>query len=324
MTSKNCYQVFGDKDAIENKKPIAITFGNFDGVHAGHTYLIDELKKLSKNSAIVVVTFDPHPATFFSNGNAKPVLNTLSDKISLLLSSGVNTVLVQSFTQEFSMLTADEFCLWLKENFNIQVILLGHDFCYGKQRKGNFEHMKLFAEKQGWEIRQTQPFKLYDDKVVSSSFVKQVLSEGNAEEAEKLLSRPYFLPGVVVKGDQRGRLMGFPTANIELNDVLVVPKYGVYACYVEIDSNGILLPAVMNCGVRPTIASGLKLQIEAHILNFSDDIYSRKVKFYVKKFIRGEMKFTGIDQLKEQIAKDVQQARSFLMDNNSNEQASKL
>jgi riboflavin kinase/FMN adenylyltransferase len=278
---------------------------------------------MSKNIPIVVVTFDPHPATFFSGGVAKPLLNTLSDKISLLLKSGVNTVIIQEFTNEFAMLTADDFCLWLKDNFNIHAVMLGHDFCYGKQRKGNFDHMKLFAEKEHWEIRQTQPFKLYDDKVVSSSFVRQVLSDGNAEDAEKLLSRPYFLPGVVVKGDQRGRLMGFPTANIELDDILVVPKYGVYACYVEIDSNGILLPAVMNCGVRPTIASGLKLQIEAHILNFSDDIYSRKVKFHLKKFIRGEIKFTGIDQLKEQITKDVEQARSFFMDN-LNEQVNKL
>ncbi len=315
MSFNKYYQAFGNIEVIEQKKPIAITIGNFDGVHAGHCFLIGELKKASKDHPIVVVTFDPHPAAFFSIDNPKPLLNTLPDKISILLRSGVNTVIVQRFTKEFSLLTADEFCLWLKQNFNIIAIMLGHDFCYGKQRKGNFEHMKAFAEKELWDIRQTPAFKLYEDKVVSSSFVRQVLIQGDAEEVEKLLSRPYFLPGIVVKGDQRGRLMGFPTANIELDDVLVVPKYGVYACYVEIDSNGVLLPAVMNCGVRPTIASGLKLQIEAHILDFTDDIYSRKVKFHLKKFIRGEMKFNGIEQLKEQIAKDVQEARSFLTDN---------
>lgn len=322
MLFKKCYQVFGDVEVIEKKKPIAITIGNFDGVHAGHCFLISELKKISKNNSIVVVTFDPHPATFFSAENPKPLLNTLPDKISILLNSGVDVVIVQNFTKDFSLLTADEFCLWLKQNFNICAIMLGHDFCYGKQRKGNYEHMKAFAEKEQWDIRQTPAFKLYEDKVVSSSFVRQVLIQGEAEEVEKLLNRPYFLPGVVVKGDQRGRLMGFPTANIELDDILVVPKHGVYACYVEIDSNGIFLPAVMNCGVRPTIASGLKLQIEAHILDFSDDIYSRKIKFHLKKFIRGEMKFNGIEQLKEQIAKDVQEARSFFMDNR-NEQVNK-
>ena len=323
MSFKNCYQIYGNKDVIENKKPISITFGNFDGVHQGHLYLIHELKKISKNNPIVVVTFDPHPATFFSSKNTNILLNTLSDKIALLLNSGVDTVVVQKFTKEFSELTADQFCQWINENFKIHSMLLGHDFCYGKQRKGNFNHMKLFGEKEHWEVRQTPPFKLYEDKVVSSSFVRQVLSEGNAEEAEKLLNRPYFLPGVVFKGDQRGRLMGFPTANIELDEILVVPKYGVYACYVEIDSNGILLPSVMNCGVRPTIASGLKLQIEAHILNFSDDIYSRKIKFHLKKYLRGEIKFTGLEQLKEQISKDVQQARSFFMDN-INEQNNKF
>jgi riboflavin kinase / FMN adenylyltransferase len=322
MLFKKCYQVFGDIKVIEQKKPIAITIGNFDGVHLGHCYLIGELKKISKKNPIAVVTFDPHPVTFFSVDNPKPLLNTLSDRISILLDSGVNTVIVQKFTKDFSLLTADEFCLWLKQNFNICAIMLGHDFCYGRQRKGNFEHMKVFAEKEHWDIRQTPAFKIYEDKVVSSSFVRQVLLQGDAEEVEKLLSRPYFLPGMVVKGDQRGRLMGFPTANIELDDVLVIPKYGVYACYVEIDSNGNLLPAVMNCGVRPTIASGLKLQIEAHILDFSDDIYSRKVKFYLKKFIRGEIKFNGIEQLKVQIARDVQEARSFFMDNR-NEQVNK-
>lgn len=322
MPVQKSYRVFGDIEVIEQKKPIAMTIGNFDGVHAGHCFLIEELKKISKNNPIVVVTFDPHPATFFSAENPKPLLTTLQDKVTLLLHSGVNSVIVQKFTKEFSSFTADEFCLWLKQNFNIFAIMLGHDFCYGNQRKGNFEHMKAFAEKEQWDIRQTPAFKLYEDQVVSSSFVRQVLMQGNTEEVEALLSRPYFLPGTVVKGDQRGRLMGFPTANIELDDVLVVPKHGVYACYVEIDSNGIFLPAVMNCGVRPTIASGLKLQIEAHILNFSDDIYSRKIKFHLKKFIRGEMKFNGIEQLKEQISKDVQVARSFFMDNR-NEQINK-
>ncbi|APJ05030.1 riboflavin biosynthesis protein RibF [Silvanigrella aquatica] len=300
---------------MEQKNAIALTIGNFDGVHLGHCYLINELKKISNHNPIVVLTFDPHPVAYFSADNPKPLLNTLSDKIELLRKSGVDAVIVQKFTKEFSLLSADEFCNWLKQNFNISAVMLGHDFCYGKQRKGNFEHMKAFAEKEHWDIRQTPAFKLYEDQVVSSSFVRQVIAQGQAEEVEKLLSRPYFLPGVVVKGDQRGRLMGFPTANLELDDALVIPKYGVYACYVEIDSDGVLLPAVMNCGVRPTIASGLKLQIEAHILDFSDDIYSRKVKFHLKKFIRGEMKFTGIEQLKEQIAKDVQEARSFFMDN---------
>ncbi len=309
----NHYQIFGEVEHIKQKKQIAITFGNFDGVHIGHIYLINELKKIANGKPIVIVTFDPHPATYFS-GNKKPLLNTLNDKIQLLLNAGVNTVIVQPFNQEFANLTADEFCLWIKDNFKIYAVILGYDFCYGKQRLGNFEHMKSFAEKERWQIRKSDSFKLYDEKVVSSSFVRQLLFEGNAEEAEHILSRPYFLPGIVVHGDQRGRLLGFPTANIELEDVLIVPKYGVYACYVEIDSSKTLLPAVMNCGVRPTIASGLKLQIEAHILDFSQDIYSRKVKFYIKKFIRGEMKFESVDQLKEQIKMDVEQARRLLMD----------
>lgn len=307
------FQIYGDVNLIQQKEQIAITFGNFDGVHVGHIYLINELKRIANGKPVVVVTFEPHPANFFS-GTKKPLLNSLEDRIQLLLAAGVKSVVVQPFNQEFSELTADEFCFWIKKQFNIFAIILGYDFCYGNKRLGNFEHMKSFAEKEGWQIRKTEAFKLYDNKVVSSSFVRQLISEGKAEEAECLLSRPYFLSGVVIQGDQRGRLLGFPTANIELEDILVLPKFGVYACYVEINSSNKLLPAVMNCGVRPTIASGLKLQIEAHILDFSQDIYNQAVKFYIKKFIRGEMKFAGIEQLKDQIQQDVMQVRNLFMD----------
>ncbi|WGL61529.1 bifunctional riboflavin kinase/FAD synthetase [Pigmentibacter sp. JX0631] len=313
MELLNSFKVIGKEDILQKKNKIAITFGNFDGVHLGHIHLLNELKKISKNSPIVVVTFDPHPAVYFS-GVSKPLLNTIGDKVKLLLESGASAVVIQPFNQSFANLSADDFCNWLKENFNICAVILGYDFCYGKQRLGNFEHMKAFAEKEQWEIRKAEAFKLYTSKVVSSSSIRELISQGQVEEAEQLLSRPYFLPGTVVRGDQRGRLIGFPTANIDLHEELVVPKYGVYACFVEIESSKELLPAVMNCGVRPTIAKGLKLQIEAHILNFSQDIYGKEVKFFLKKFIRGEMKFESIDQLKEQITKDVEQAKNLFMD----------
>ncbi|WP_186646541.1 riboflavin biosynthesis protein RibF [Fluviispira vulneris] len=314
MSLKDSFQIFGDRESFDKKERFSLTIGNFDGVHSGHLYLINELKKSSPDTKIALLTFDPHPANFFSHDNAKPLLTSLNEKIALLLNAGVDLVMVQTFSQEFSLLSADDFCLWLKDLFQIDTILIGHDFCYGRQRKGNFIHMKCFAENVGWTIKQASAFKLFDGKTVSSSAVREALLQGDAEYAEKLLGHSYFLSGMVVKGDQRGRLIGFPTANILLDDNLVVPKHGVYACYVEIDSNGKLLQAVMNCGVRPTIASGLKLQIEAHILDFSEDIYTRKIKFHIKKFLRGEMKFNGIEQLKEQIAKDVQKTRSYFMD----------
>lgn len=305
------YKIYGYKEVINKKNQVAMTIGNFDGVHSGHCYLIQELKKISQSIPIVVVTFDPHPAVFFSKDKAKSLLNTLEDKIKILLSSGVDTVVVQKFTKEFSLLTADDFCMWLKNNFNINTIMLGHDFCYGNHRSGNFEHMKLFAEKENWNIKQVPAFKLFGKKIVSSSLIRELLIAGDVEEVEKLLSRPYFLHGTVIKGDQRGRLMGFPTANIMLDDALVIPKYGVYACLVEIESNNVFLPAIMNCGVRPTVGSNLALCIESYIFNFYDEIYNRKVKFHIKKYIREEMKFGNIESLKEQISKDIQVVKTF-------------
>ncbi len=316
MSVKAIYKLFGNQEIINQKETVSFTIGNFDGVHAGHVYLIDQLKKLNAGIPIAILTFHPHPVSFFSPKNPKTLLSTLEDKVSLLLKIGVDVVVVQQFDNDFASLSSDEFCMWLKNNFNIYSVIIGHDFQYGKQRKGDFAHMKNFASKENWKIVQIPAFKMLDGQVVSSSLIRGALTCGDVEEVEKFLTRPYCLPGIVVKGDQRGRLIGFPTANIQLDDILVIPRYGVYACLVEIESNGVLLPAVMNCGVRPTIASGLKLQIEAHILDFSQEIYGSRVRFHVKKFIRGEMKFENLDELKQQIGKDVLLASQYFSINN--------
>jgi riboflavin kinase/FMN adenylyltransferase len=305
------YSIFGNKEPIQQKQSIALTIGNFDGVHAGHCFLIEELKKISQNKPLVVLTFDPHPASFFATGRAPFLLTQLSDKISLLLKLGVQTVVVQKFTQQFALLEASEFCLWLQKNFNIFAMMLGHDFCYGKDRQGQFQHIKDFGYKKGWKIEQAEELKFEATQRVSSSLIRQALMQGNVQKAENLLRRPYFLSGVVVKGDQRGRLIGFPTANLRLEEDLVIPRHGVYACEVEIFAYPKMLPAVMNCGFRPTLTAGLKFQIEAHILNFFEDIYEKEVKFYLKKFLREEKKFDKMEMLQEQIKKDIEVAKIF-------------
>ena len=307
------FEIHGNSDIIQNKNPICITFGNFDGVHLGHKYLIESMQSMLDNIPIVVVTFDPHSADFFTPHNPKLLLTNLENKISLLLSYGVSAVIVQKFNQEFASLTADNFCdTWLNSNFNINSVILGHDFCYGKNRQGNFLHMKDYGEKHGWNVLQINPFKnsITNLKPISSTFIRDEISLGHMENAEILLGRPYLLSGIVAHGDQRGRAIGFPTANLKLDCNYALPKYGVYACYVEISPNE-LLPAVMNCGIRPSVGEGLKLQIEAHILNFNEDIYDKKIKFHLKKYLRGEKKFAHIDELKQQISVDVDEAKKY-------------
>jgi len=276
------FEVYGNMDLIQDKKPICITFGNFDGVHLGHKYLIDsavkprndEGKSIAKPYPLVIVTFEPHSSDYFTPHNPKQLLTNKDDKIALLLSYGASAVVVQKFNLEFASLSADDFCnQWLKANFNVHSVLLGHDFCYGKNRQGNFEHMKNYADKHGWDVSQISVFKdsITNHNPVSSSLIRQEISSGNMEKAEGLLGHAYSLGGIVVHGDHKGRALGFPTANLKLDCNYVLPKYGVYACYVELEDK-ILMPAVMNCGIRPSVGEGLKLQIEAHILDFNQDI----------------------------------------------------
>ncbi len=310
------FEVYGNIDIVINKKPICITFGNFDGVHLGHKYLIDHIKTTVQDIPIVIVTFNPHSSDFFTPDAPKMLLTNLKDKISLLLNNGASTVIVQKFTEEFSTLSADDFCeKWLKANFNICYVILGHDFCYGRKRQGNFSHMKEFGERQGWHVSQISAFKTHinNNHPISSSIIRSEIASGNIENVERLLGRPYALSGIVIHGDHRGRALGFPTANIKLDYNYAIPQYGVYACYVEIEDSMHLLPAVMNCGVRPSVGTGLKLQIEAHILNFNEDIYGKFIKFHIKKRLRGEMKFANLDQLKLQITDDILNTKKYFM-----------
>ncbi|MES2615194.1 MAG: bifunctional riboflavin kinase/FAD synthetase [Bdellovibrionota bacterium] len=316
------FEVYGNKDLIQDKKPVCITFGNFDGVHLGHKHLIESMKSMVQNSPIVIVTFDPHSSDYFSPHNQKSLLTNLSNKISLLLSYGASAVVVQKFDEKFASLTADDFCEhWLNTNFNINYVILGHDFCYGKNRQGDFSHMESYGEKQGWIVSQISALEdsITKKEPVSSSIIRNEISLGNMENVENLLGRPYTLSGIVVHGDHKGRGIGFPTANLKLDCNYVIPKHGVYACFIEIDYEDTrgtkLFPAVMNCGVRPSMSDGLKLQIEAHILNFDEDIYEKKIKFYPKKYIRGEQKFSDLEQLKKQICEDIISANLYFNDN---------
>jgi riboflavin kinase/FMN adenylyltransferase len=287
-----------------------MTFGNFDGVHLGHQKLIAELRELSNPHPTVAFTFDPHPSHVVRPAQEKPLLMTLEERVSALLSAGVDAVYVQAFDQAFASLTADAFLeTYLPERFEIRAVLLGFNFCYGRERQGCWSHFKPIAHAHGWKARHSTPLAL-DGVEISSSRIRELLLQGSVEEATRALGRPYVLEGVVVKGDQRGRLMGFPTANLEAAK-RVLPPNGVYACAVDIEGVGVGLPAVMNCGVRPTLGAGLRHQIEAHILDFDRDIYGAKIRFHVLRYLRSELRFSGLDALTTQISADVAAARAF-------------
>jgi riboflavin kinase/FMN adenylyltransferase len=305
-------KVFGDEKLLWERHPVALTIGNFDGIHLGHVHVIETLKRHSAGLPLVVLTFDPHPSSLLSAASPKQPLLSLSQRVELLLAVGVDAVVVQNFSQEFSNLTPDAFVSdYLLKYFNLRCAVLGFDFCYGSRRAGDWAHFEASSKKFGFSAWQATPL-IIDDAPVSSSRIRNAIQRHDFEIVERLLGRTFTLEGVVVKGDQRGRLIGFPTANLGLsnNEGTVLP-YGVYAVEVTLQKGTPPLLGVMNCGVRPTIAEGLKLQIETHIIGFSGDLYGCEISFAVKRFIRSEMKFSDLESLKSQISLDVAQTCRF-------------
>lgn len=311
----NDFDIFGTREIVENKIPITFTFGNFDGVHVGHQFLLSAMLKVCPQPLVVMI-FDPHPAVFFKPDENKKFLTTLDERINLLLKCGVDAVIVQKFTPSFALMSADEFCTdFLAEKFNIQNIFLGYNLSYGKGRKGDFFHMKAFAKRFGWRLIQSPAHLDTLGEIVSSTRIRSALSNGEPHLAERLLGRPYSISGTVFHGDGRGKQLGFPTANIDFDESVVVPHFGVYTCDVELPKKHPhkRLYGVMNCGMRPTISSNKpKVQIETHILDFDEDIYNEEIVFHIKSFIRPEQKFGSLDLLKQQLETDISSAKNSL------------
>lgn len=295
---------------------MAVTFGIFDGVHLGHRSLVEQLRAEAAVAGLpsLVVTFFPHPTRLFTPQAPKPLLLPLKRRIELLKAAGADCVLVQTFDARFAELSADAFCEeYLGGVLNVGRAVLGYNFSYGKNREGSWDHFSALARRLGWSAR-LGTAALLDGEAVSSTRVRNAVLAGEAETAARLLGRAFALSGTVVRGNQLGRTIGFPTANIHTENE-VLPRCGVYACEVEISGRGVRHAAVMNCGHRPTVAEGLKLQIEAHILDFSEEIYGAGVTYHVRHFIRPERKFSGLSELKDQIAADTARTREYFARN---------
>lgn len=304
---------YGRTDLIEKGFPLAISIGVFDGVHAGHMHLLTALRSLARGTPTAILTFDPHPSKVFLGSQGDKLLSSVEDRVKKILSCGVDLVVVQKFSTSFAELSALQFCEdFLLKSINLSSVLLGFDFRFGKDRQGNFDFMSSVGKTHGFDVYREEPIKR-SGVIVSSSEIRQLVAVGQMEKAEAFLSRPFSIVGKVVKGDQRGRLLGYPTVNLEpLPEELLLPADGVYAGFLEVDENGKLLPAVMSFGVRPTFGSGLEYRAECHIFDFSGDLYGRKTRFHIKHALRGEEKFSDVESLKAQMAIDCTNARRLL------------
>lgn len=293
-----------------------VAIGNFDGVHLGHQAILKKAKEYGKNMGlpVVVLTFNPHPTLELRPQSPMKLLMTYEEKRLQLGQLGVDFCVEEPFQHEFAAKSAHEFFHEILLNrLHAKVLIVGEDFAFGYQREGNTQLLKQFCDRAGVILDLAKPV-LLDGKVISSSRIRQALSQGQLDEAEKLLGHPFFYRGEVVHGDKRGRTIGFPTANMKCEEKFPLLP-GVYASSVVWQNK--TYPSVTNIGTRPTFQqkeelSLIPLKIETHILEQTFDLYGQFLEVRFHHRIRDEKKFSSIDELKHQIASDVNLAKKLM------------
>jgi len=285
-------------------KGCAIVLGNFDGMHLGHRALFAEA---AKHGLVAALTFQPHPGKVLQPQLAPKLISTQARKLELLEAAGVQAVIVQPFSMEYARTTPAEFEAALFDGVGAKTIVVGYDFTYGSKRAGTVKTLEVAAASRGAKVQVVNAVSL-EGVVVSSSKVREYVLDGRVEAAARLLGRPFDIDGVVVRGAGRGRTIGFPTANIDtLNELRPAP--GVYALRVRVDDRWVAGAA--NIGVKPTFGGG-EVTIEAHLLDFTGDLYGRTLRLQFIERLRGEQRFASVDELKSQIARDIEAARSAI------------
>jgi len=309
-------KVHYDLQQLPTFQHAVITTGAFDGVHIGHQEIISRMKQIALEitGETIIITFHPHPRKVISSipGEIKQ-LTSLEERIELLANSGIDHLVVINFDYAFSNLTADEYIkTFLFDHFHPHTILVGYDHRFGKGRNGNFEQLQKFGRELGFKVEQIHE-KIVSDEIVSSTHIRNYILENQIEKANTLLGYPYLFNGFVVRGNQIGRTIGFPTANLHINnEEKIIPSNGVYAVKVKGNCLGeTIYNGMMNIGIRPTV-DGQKKVIEVHILDFDQDIYEQNLTVMVYEYIRGEVKFEGLEALKAQLAKDKITAAAIL------------
>lgn len=297
------------KDLYDEEK-IEITIGNFDGVHLGHREFLSRIHQDCKQtkSKFVVVTFIPHPVQILK-AQTGFLINTFNERRELLAECGVDYLLEIDFTRDFSTLLPEEFLEKYVFSFTgIDKIYLGHDFVFGANKSGDYKLAKSLCENKKIDLILQDEFRL-DKHAVSSSVVRAAISTGDIEKANSLLGRSYFLSGRVIKGQGRGKQIGFPTANMDYDKELIIPIGGVYITRTTI--HDMTYNSVTNIGINPTFNMGQVVNIETHLLDFNRDIYGEEVRVSFLKKIREEKKFTSVNDLIAQIESDVKTTKAF-------------
>ena len=288
-----------------------VTIGTFDGVHLGHQQIIAQLKEEAARigGESVIITFDPHPRKIVTSvpGDVK-LLTTLDEKITLLAAAGVDHLVVVPFDHAFSNQTAEQYIrAFLYENFRPHTVIIGYDHRFGKGREGDYHLIEAYGKELGFEVREI-PEQVLHKVVISSTRIRNALKENDIATANSFLGYPYFFEGTVVEGNKLGRTIGYPTANLHISsEDKLVPGDGVYA--VKTGKNG-EHTGMMNIGYRPTV-DGRKKVIEVNIFDFNQDIYGQQLQVHLHHYLRGEVKFEGLEALKAQLLRDKTAVQDF-------------
>ncbi|MGH7723138.1 MAG: bifunctional riboflavin kinase/FAD synthetase [Candidatus Dormibacteria bacterium] len=290
--------------------PVVLTIGSFDGVHRGHGALLDLVDSVARRlqAQTALLTFDPHPRCVLDPAHCPQSLTTLSEKRDLLAARHLDRLVVLGFTREVSSWRAEQFCDMLRTAFDLCALVVGHDFALGHRRQGDVAFLRDYGERHGFTVEQVGAVRA-GEQTVSSSRIRSLLAEGDVSGAAMLLGRELFMDATVEHGDEVGRHLGYPTANLSIAPDKCLPAPGVYAMWLRVD--GAWHPAATNVGYRPTFG-GDRLTVEAFLLDFSGDLYGREVRAAFVERLREERAYASVDELVGQIGRDVDQVRSLL------------
>jgi riboflavin kinase/FMN adenylyltransferase len=296
--------------SIAPKGETLLTIGVFDGVHAGHRYLLEKLQQRAAERKLLsgVVTFNPHPQSVLHPHNQLPWLSNLEDRVRTLEELGINVVAVLTFTPKVAQLSAQEFVSLLKKHLKMLGIMVGPDFALGRGGEGNITLLHALGREMKFSVEVIPPYKI-DGEVVSSTLVRQALVQGNMRKVERLMGRHFYLRGKVTTSDKRGRVLGFPTANLNIKPQQALPGNGIYATITQVD--GKRFPSATNIGIRPTFGEGGKT-VETHLIQYKGDLYGKEISVEFVQKLRDEQSFPSPEELRIQIEKDVREAETVL------------
>jgi len=297
-------------EKLSPQQDTVITIGVFDGVHRGHQYLIETLKREaeSRNLLSVAMTFETHPEDVLGRAGSLPWLTDIQERTDLLKGLGVGLVTAIPFDKEVAQLKAEEFMGLLKRHVRMKGLVVGPDFALGNSRQGNTSKLSALGRDMGFTFKSVPPLVL-EGRIVSSTAVRQAVARGDARDYFRLVGRHYTLCGEVIHGAERGRRLGFPTANLSIDQTRATPADGVYATWAHCDARR--HPSVTNIGIRPTFDSSERLA-ETYVLDFDGDIYGKPFTIEFVERLRDELRFSNVHQLKQQMQRDVDCARILL------------